>query len=387
VTDNDVKVALPDREISLHPVAGGAVLFDPWDRKLYALNPAAGLTWLCIRDGLSRTESGNALADGLGVDPELAASWFDDCVDMFRNLELLGDRARPRPTAANAAKIAPITPPDVSGTTQRFRLFDRSIAVHAPAGLQSGVSGLLGTLRIDASQAADCLSEIFISVTPAGHDDWQISVDGEVEADCATESVVAELERVVVQTVVPATPHILTLHAAALQGNGRTLLLAAPSGSGKTTLSVALCHAGWQFGSDELVLIERKLGLRPLPLPPCIKSETFEVVETWFPTLAACAPHRRYGRTIKYLPISPRNFERASDIVIFPRFQVGGGNTLEGVDSFDGLQKLLAQCVFVSEKFDHGDVAELQRWHEGLRYFNLEYDSCDAAVELLRTIA
>jgi hypothetical protein len=240
---------------------------------------------------------------------------------------------------------------------------------------------------VDAAQAIDLIPEISISVTAAGHDNWQIAVDGDVEADCATESVVAELERVVVQAVVPATPHILTLHAAALQGNGRNLLLAAPSGSGKTTLCVALCHAGWRFGSDELVLIERDLGLRPLSLPPCIKSETFELVGNWFPILADCAPHQRYGRTIKYLPISPQTFAQASDIVIFPRFEPGAGNSIEPVDSFEGLQKLLAQCVFVSENFNHGDVAELQRWHERIKYYNLKYGSCDAAVELLRTIA
>ena len=46
--------ARPRAEASFHPVAGGGVLFDAAQGRLYALNPAAGMAWLCMRDGLSR---------------------------------------------------------------------------------------------------------------------------------------------------------------------------------------------------------------------------------------------------------------------------------------------------------------------------------------------
>ena len=57
--------ARPWARASFHPVAGGGVLFDAAQGRLYALNPAAGMTWLCIRDGLSEHESTLALAEGL----------------------------------------------------------------------------------------------------------------------------------------------------------------------------------------------------------------------------------------------------------------------------------------------------------------------------------
>ena len=135
---------------------------------------------------------------------------------------------------------------------------------------------------------------------------------------CETASVAAELEQILVQAIVPATPHLMALHAAALQHAGRICLLAGSSGVGKTTLSAALVRAGWRFGCDEIVLLGRDLSLRALPLPPCIKADSFSLVETWFPELRATPEHNRLGGTVKYLPIKSTPLERGPIDVIFP---------------------------------------------------------------------
>ena len=61
-----------------------------------------------------------------------------------------------------------------------------------------------------------------------------IFVDGTLATSCSIESVAAEIERLVVKRVVPATPHLVTFHAAAVQRDGRQFP-AGESGSGKTT--------------------------------------------------------------------------------------------------------------------------------------------------------
>jgi hypothetical protein len=220
----------------------------------------------------------------------------------------------------------------------------------------------------------------------AGGAAWDIALDGQLESRCETAAVVAEVERLLLQAVVPATPHLMTLHAAALQRNGRTLLLAGPSGSGKTTLSLALAKAGWSFGSDEIVLLGHALDLRALPLPPCIKSDTFPLIATWFPELRGTPAHCRYGKLIKYLPIESSPFISASVHVVFPRYALHGAGNIQAMDTFAGLERLLAQCVFVPPGFRHDHVAQLLRWHDGLHYFDLAYDDCETAVALLASI-
>jgi hypothetical protein len=84
-------------EASFHPVEGGGVLFDAAEGRLYALNRTAGLTWLCIRDGLSEQESTLALAKAFAVDRTIAAEWFRMSMDTFHGLGLLETDGQPRP--------------------------------------------------------------------------------------------------------------------------------------------------------------------------------------------------------------------------------------------------------------------------------------------------
>ena len=206
---------------------------------------------------------------------------------------------------------------------------------------------------------------------------------GQLKATCETASIVAQVERLLIQTVVAATPHLLTLHAAALQRDGRPLLLTGPSGAGKTTLSLALARAGWSFGSDEIVLLGRNQDLRALPLPPCVKASSFPLIESWFPELRSALEHERYGHIVKYLPIRSMPLSGMRGSVVFLRFDPRGPNEVQPLDRFGALERLLAQCVFVPPEFQHDDVAQMLRWHSEQSYYGLSFCDCDAAVAIL----
>src|SRR5262249_68394 len=152
---------------------------------------------------------------------------------------------------------------------REYRVFERFVRIAAPPDLHPALESLMGGLRTDfrPSLDGDSVFSLEISADPTG---WRITLGDELVARCDTNAVVSESERLVVQAVVPATPHLLTLHAAALQSECGAVLLVGDSGAGKTTLSIALARAGWGFGSDEIVLLGRELDLRPLPSPACI---------------------------------------------------------------------------------------------------------------------
>jgi hypothetical protein len=376
-------------EASFHPVEGGGVLFDAAQGRLYALNRTAGLTWLCIRDGLSEQESTLALAKAFAVDRTIAAEWFRMSMDTFHGLGLLetdgSTKGAPAPRIGQAWP-KPSTRGGRPGSGRAYRLLDHLFSISAPPGPLAAVESLLATLRVDPARLEeDGFPAVDIDIVAQG-DRWNITVAGRVEATCESASIVAEIEQLLVQTVVPATPHLLTLHAAALERGGRTLLLAGPSGAGKTTLSLALARAGWNFGSDEILLLDRDLGLRALPLPPCIKADAFPLIESWFPELRSAPQHERYGYVVKYLPIRSMPLVGLPGYVVFLRFDPEGPNDIQPLDPFGALERLLAQCVFIPAGFQQDDVERLLRWHGGNRYFDLSFRECDAAVASLACI-
>ena len=63
------------------------------------------------------------------------------------------------------------------------------------------------------------------------------------------------------------------LHAAALEHSGRVCVFAGPSGAGKTTLAIALIERGWKLLTEEIVLVDRELGVRGLARPIHLKTE------------------------------------------------------------------------------------------------------------------
>ena len=57
---------------------------------LYALNPAAGVAWLCLTDGISNHEITSTIARTFNIERTIAAEWFHNSLEMFRRLGLLG---------------------------------------------------------------------------------------------------------------------------------------------------------------------------------------------------------------------------------------------------------------------------------------------------------
>jgi hypothetical protein len=384
VNDGGYDIVSLEEATSFHSVAGGGVVFDAREGRLYALNPVAGLTWLCMKDGLSTPECTLAISNAFGINHSTASEWFDASMELFRNFRLLD--------TSKQAEIQQrrFEPGMLAGEPLResclergigYQLFEQNFYISAPAELQPIIDSLLKNLRIDATQQERPQALTIDIVRRDGM--WDIAVAGRQEASCTTDSVAAEIERLIVQTIVPATPHLLAFHAAAVQHRDRTFLLAGKSGIGKTTFSLALKQAGWEFGSDEIVLLSRDLLLRPLPLPPCIKAEMFSFIETLFSELSTAPEHDRYGRRVKYLPIRSTLSDAEAGAVVFPRYDPSGANKIEALEGFVGLQRLLEQCVFVPSGFRHEDVKLLLRWHSRRQYFDIQYNNCDAAIALL----
>jgi hypothetical protein len=89
-----------------------------------------------------------------------------------------------------------------------------------------------------------------------------------------TRDVVPLFEMDLYEQVVARTAPGWLLHAAALDVNGKALVLCGPSGAGKTTLTLALTARGHRLLSEEVVWIDRYGTVRGLPRPIHVPRES-----------------------------------------------------------------------------------------------------------------
>ena len=130
--------------------------------------------------------------------------------------------------------------------------------------------------------------------------------------------------------------HLLLLHSAAVERNGRAILFPASPGNGKSTLCTALVHSGWRLLSDEFGLVTPEDGLL-LPIPRLIplKNESIDVIRRFRPE-AIIGPSFLATRkgTVAHVRPPLDSIRRAQEParprwLIFPRWVSGAPLTLE----------------------------------------------------------
>lgn len=77
----------------------------------------------------------------------------------------------------------------------------------------------------------------------------------------------------------------LIVHSAALERDGKALILPGPPGTGKSTLCAALASRGWRLLSDELLLlsfVDQRIAAIPRPIS--LKNDSIEIIRRFEPS-------------------------------------------------------------------------------------------------------
>ena len=130
--------------------------------------------------------------------------------------------------------------------------------------------------------------------------------------------------------------HLLMLHAAVVERNGRAIILPASPGHGKSTLCTALVHSGWRLFSDEFGLVRPEDGLLiPIPRLISLKNQSIEVIRSFAPD-ACLGPsyHGTHKGTVAHVRPPAESVARSDEParpgwIIFPRWSAGAPLTLE----------------------------------------------------------
>jgi hypothetical protein len=365
----------------------GGVLFCEPAQRFYDLNATASLCWLGLAEGLPES----AILDELmaaGAPAAAAQSWLQQSLAIFQSEGFLAGSTAP-------ASDVPVFTEWLSDgqrleriphciAYRSYRLFDTRFRLgftsEAPL---PGVDSMLARLADSSDRPAD------IEITVIGVGERFLVARGMamVGAAATLRHLMEKIEHALVLTAIDATPHLLSLHGGALMKNGCGLLLPAPSGSGKTTLTASLNYAGWDYGTDEISLLDGKT-LRVAPQSACIKQGSWPVLAERCPPLMSQPVHERAGRVVRYLPPARRVVEHCrATHVVFPRYAKNSETSLSPLARGAGLQRLLAECVSVPRRLTEGDASQLVEWARNLKFFSLPIGDIDAAIALLDGLA
>lgn len=377
-----------------------AVLYAHPQRELYSFNTAATMIWCCLELGEGRSETTAVLARALRCSHEEASAHVETCLAQWTELGVLAGSERPIPerqTRKSDIALPGPTPelPPLAETPdmveRRYRLLATGIRVrYLSKAEEAWVHPAFAHLE---AAAADCRAAV--TITRDG-DDHAIYVDGRPYGKCSgLHRLTPYVKAALWQSAIIDHRYFLHLHAGVVSDGRSLILLPAPSGRGKSTLTAGLVHAGYQYFSDEIALLE-EASFRTIPVPVslCVKSAAWALLAPLFPELESLAEHERPDRkVVRYMPPPPRalpdDLRRSLPVrrIIFPWYEPGSPTSLRPLAKGEALARLLSQCLAVPLDLSYERVAALVRWISDIETHELRMSSLDDALRLVKASA
>jgi hypothetical protein len=377
-----------------------AVLYSHRAQEIYSFNTAAALIWCSLEIGNTRVGTTSVLARALRSSSDQALAHIESCLAQWAALGILAGSERPAPERRpQMREIAlpgprPELPPLQEAPAmieRRYRLLATGVRVRYQSSSEDAwVHPVLAHLE---APAADDATTVTVTSVGGGH---SIYVDGRPYGRCSELDRLAPYVKAALwQAAIGNHQYFLHIHAGVVSDGDSLILLPAPSGRGKSTLTAGLVHAGFQYFSDEVALLEEgSFRAVPVPVSLCVKSLAWNLLVPLFPELLGLATHQRPDRkVVRYLPPPPRSLPadlgRSLPVrrIIFPWYEPGSTTALRPLSQAEALSRLLSQCLAVPLDLDPERVAALVRWISGVEAHELIMSSLEDALELVGGIS
>lgn len=375
----------PAPGVRLYYLDDTGLLFCEAQQELHMLNTTATLIWSLLEEHEGdEAATAGTLAGIHGIDTARSRSYVHQAVAEWRTKGFLGsDAVTPEPAPAPVPSAPPLVD-EARHAARRYRLLSSRFLIRFSSEPQiTIVAPVIEHLADDGAGPPTAAIDIVES-------DKRISVyrDREFVAACdALDQLAPIVKATVWNAVLRDEAYFLDIHAGVVSDGKRCLLLPAAPGSGKSTLTAALVHAGLEFFSDEIALLEdATLDVLPVPLALCVKDTGIDALASRYPRLRTLAIHRRGdGKNVVYLPPTreqrPAKHEaRPVHALVFPRFAQGETTSLAPLPRPAALQALLSQCLRVAQRLDVHRVERLVQWISTLPCYALRHGDTESAV-------
>ncbi len=185
----------------------------------------------------------------------------------------------------------------------------------------------------------------------------------------------------------------LSYHAAALERDGRALVMPAPPGSGKSTLSAALAHRGWRLMSDEITLYDlTSRQVTGMGRPVNLKNVSIDLIRGFAPQaeLTRPVPDTTKG-TLALMKAPAQSVARVLEParpawIVMPRYRAGSAPALTDMPKARMLL-LLAEQAFNYDIHGRSGFEATADLVDSCECLEFEYSSLDEAVQCIDRLA
>ena len=386
----------PAAGMHLFYLDGAGVLFAEATQELHLLNTTATLIWSLLEEGHDADSASVALQQIYGLDAEQAKELVDAALAEWRANHFL-NAGLPSPAGLQSA-VASVPAKDHLPTWREFgvseerhyRILGSNFHMRFSSVAQAQkVHPILEHLEVPNGSANETTVDV-IEVSNR----VVVYRDRDGFADCANVTELAPIVKSVVWvTTVDNHDYFLDIHAGVIGDGSSCILLPAAPGSGKSTLTASLVHAGFQYFSDEVALLEEgSFNVFPVPLAICVKSTGIDALAEKFPILRTLEVHQRGdGKQVTYMPPSAgwlptNNNALPVAALVFPRYSPGASTSFVPLSKCDALKRLLGECKVVSTPLDVAKVGALVEWISRTPCHSLGYGSTDDAISAVRSL-
>ena len=378
------RAEVPTAAVHRFDIDGGLLLLDKSSNTLFAYNEVARRVWDLVESGGSETDVAAEIAAQWSIPAARAQHDVRAIMTLWRTQGLLGGADRPT-SRAPAPAIAPVVspaPPAEWVCTVRGTPIGLSIADE----LLHPSRAMFGHLETPAAAP-----KTRMTMTRAVSGEIALIVDGRERLRTDDPALaIGALFVAVIECIRPGLQWFALLHGAALARSGHAFALAGSPGAGKSTLAAGLIAAGFDYLADDLVALSAPDALIvPWPLPLSLKPGSLDVLTPRLPQLAGAPRYRTKGLDARLLIPDAGVWDREPvklRTLFFPRFTAGGAPEARRLSSFEALQNLLTDRVWLGDPITEEGVTSFLAWLDATPAYALTYGTLDDAIRLVEGI-
>jgi hypothetical protein len=400
--ERDLSVIRPAAGVSLFLADEEGILFDDRSQKLFRMNMAAACIWCHLEAAGSLDDLVRSAAASLALDEQVAGRFVRSMIQVWLNHGLLNDGRHQRAMPGQLRSVRELEANRPGSHARRrlrgvqrhhYRLLGLRFSIAYPQELRDLLAPVLSHLESEGPAP----NAIRLAIAEADGE-WLILRGSKILGACRSLQKLAPLVHGTVSSLALSQErYLLALHAGGIARDGQAMLLVGESGIGKSVLTAAMLSEGWDYLSDDMVLLEqRSLHVKAMPCSLCLKPGAWDLLATRYPHRAGPERHLRAdGKTVGYLsPPVPRDGFLAPRVIRWVVFLRRLSTSQDGIvpgykkvlGRLDGLQRLIDHCCGIPAALNHNDISRLIHWSADVRWLQLDTGDIDSTVNALREI-